>query len=194
MANPQTAEWVRKTTIALQEPLRDYVLDRFKKGTLGRITEPELRQYAFDCHPAAYTRGGLAMVILVAPELLPVIATIPGAEFDPRSDNYSATIKQIFVTLGLVAPGVIGNALGAMAGPAHTGMLSRAAQTGGMNQVLRDQALGRNLSQLLYSVQRGELDDMNALNAITARLNATEFPDQGFAAFARKNCGRSQRP
>jgi hypothetical protein len=29
MANAQTVEWVRKTTIALQEPLRDFVLTRF---------------------------------------------------------------------------------------------------------------------------------------------------------------------
>ena len=26
--NPQTSEWVRKTTIALQEPLRDFVVTR----------------------------------------------------------------------------------------------------------------------------------------------------------------------
>jgi hypothetical protein len=186
MANPQTAEWVRRTTIALQEPLRDYVVDRFKKGTLGKITEPELRQYAFACHPTAYTRGGLGMVILVAPELLPVIAGIPSAEFDPRSDNFSATIEQVGVTLALVTPGVMVTSLATFAGPAHTGILRYAAQRGGMNQVLRDQALARNLSQLLSSVQSGEVDDMNTLTLITARLNTTEFPDQGFAAFARQ--------
>jgi hypothetical protein len=162
MANPQTAEWVRKTTIALQEPLRDYVVDRFKKGSLASITEPELRKYAFDCHPAAYTKGGLAMVILVAPELLTLIVSIPGAEFDPRANNFGATVIQSFETAMLVAPGAIGNALLVLRGPAHTGMLSHAAQTGGMNQILRYQALGRELSRLFRSVQRGEVSTLNS--------------------------------
>src|SRR6202048_465778 len=87
MANAQTAEWVRRTTIKLQEPLRDYVVARFRAGTLPKLTESELRQFAFSVHPAAYDSGGLALVTLVAPELIEVIVTIPAAEFDPRSDN-----------------------------------------------------------------------------------------------------------
>jgi hypothetical protein len=39
---------VRRTTIALQEPLRDLVLDRFRARTLDRLTEPELRAFAFN--------------------------------------------------------------------------------------------------------------------------------------------------
>jgi len=31
--NPQTADWVRRTTVALQEPLRDYIVLRFKQQT-----------------------------------------------------------------------------------------------------------------------------------------------------------------
>lgn len=117
MANAQTAEWVRSTTIKLQEPLRDFVVARFRAATLPKLTESELRQYAFSVHPTAYDSGGLAMVTLVAPELLPVIGTIPAAEFDPRSANFAPTVKQVFVTLRLIAPRIAGISLGALAGP-----------------------------------------------------------------------------
>ena len=93
MANAQTADWVHKTTIALQEPLRDFVVARFRNGTLPKLAESELRQYAFQVHPTAYDSGGLAMVTLVAPELIEVIVTIPLAEFDPRSANFGPTVK-----------------------------------------------------------------------------------------------------
>jgi hypothetical protein len=185
MANAQTAEWVRRTTIKLQEPLRDFVVARFRTGTLPKLTESELRQYAFSVHPTAYDSGGLAMVTLVAPELLPVIGTIPAAEFDPRSDNFAPTVKQVFATLRLIAPSIVGNSLGALAGPAHTGVLRRAVQMD-QNRMLREQALVKNLNYLRLSIKRGGADDMNALNAITERLNATEFPDQGFASLARQ--------
>jgi len=53
-------------------------------------------------------------------------------------------------------------------------------------RILREQALGRYLNYLLLSIKRGNADDMNALNAITDRLNEAEFPDQGFATLARQ--------
>jgi hypothetical protein len=185
MANVQTADWVRRTTIKLQEPLRDFVVARFRTGTLLKLTESELRQYAFSVHPAAYDSGGLALVTIVAPELIPVIATIPAAEFDPRSDNFGPTVKQVFATLRLIGPRIAGTSLGALAGPAHTGILRRAIQMD-QSRILQEQALGRYLNYLMLSIKRGDADDMNALNAITERLNETEFPDQGFASLARQ--------
>jgi hypothetical protein len=185
MANAQTAEWVRKTTIKLQEPLRDFIVARFRNGTLPKLTESELRQYAFSVHPAAYDSGGLAMVTIVATELIPVIATIPAAEFDPRSDNFGPTIKQVRATLVLVANRIVGISLGAMAGPAHTGLLRHAAQLD-QGRMLQELALGRYLNYLMLSIKRGDADDINTLNAITDRLNATEFPDQHFASLARQ--------
>jgi hypothetical protein len=129
MANAQTAAWVRNTTIKLQEPLRDFVVAQFRKGTLPKLTEGELRRFAFSIHPAAYDSGGLAMVTIVAPELIPVITTIPAAEFDPRSDNFGPTIKQVVKTALLVSKRITGISLGAMAGPAHSGLLRHAAET-----------------------------------------------------------------
>ena len=57
---------------------------RFKAGTLPQLTEKEFRDYAFTQSPEGLDSGGLTMVALVATELLPVIASIPGKEFDPR--------------------------------------------------------------------------------------------------------------
>jgi hypothetical protein len=185
MANANTAEWVWKTTIALQEPLRDFVVETFKAGKLGRLTEPELRKVAFEAHPQAYTDGGLAMVVLVAPELLPVIATIPGREFDPRSVSFGATVKQVFVTLGLIASPIAGNTLAGLAGPAHTGLFSRAADMD-RQRFLNEIALSRNLGDLKQAVQNGSCDNLILLDSIIAHLNATQFPNQGFAATARE--------
>jgi hypothetical protein len=57
MANAQTAEWVRKTTIKLQEPLPDFILARFRNGTLPKLTESELREYASSFVPPPMTVG-----------------------------------------------------------------------------------------------------------------------------------------
>src|SRR6266566_8237900 len=39
--NPNTADWVRRTTIALQKPLRDLVVERFRARTLDKLTEAQ---------------------------------------------------------------------------------------------------------------------------------------------------------
>jgi len=116
MANALTADRIRRTTTKLQEPLRDFVVARFRTGALPKLTESKLRRYAFSVHPAAYDSGALALVTIVAPELIPVIATIPRAEFNPRSDNLAPTVKHVFVTLRLIAPCIAGTSLGALAG------------------------------------------------------------------------------
>jgi hypothetical protein len=36
--NAQTRDWVRRTTVALQEPLRDFVVQRLRAGTLASVT------------------------------------------------------------------------------------------------------------------------------------------------------------
>lgn len=64
--DPQARDWVWRTTILLQEMLRDYVVGRIRDCTLPTLTEAELRQTAFDSHPQAYDHGGLARLMLVA--------------------------------------------------------------------------------------------------------------------------------
>lgn len=184
MANPVARDWVWRATILLQEALRNYVVGRIRDCTLQAITERELRQAAFDSHPAAYDMAGLATLTLVAPELIPVIATIPGREFFPTSDNFGPTIKQALDTLGRILPQMVGGQLAAIAGPAHTGILGIAAQRD-RRHLLDEIALSRKLSAIRVVIERGELDYIPVLDQLIAQLNVRQFPDQGFARTAQ---------
>jgi hypothetical protein len=185
MADPVTKAWLRRTTILLQELLRDFVVGKVRDGGILTLTEEQLRAAAFDSHPRAYTEAGLATVALAAPELIPIIATIPGAEFNPTGPNFNPTMRQVFTTLNMVAPQVIGGGLAAAAGPAHTGLF-RTAMRRDQRQLLNEMALGRELYALKMQINRGEVDDLRALNAIIDRLNMREFPDEGFTRLARE--------
>ena len=184
-ANPITKRWVWKTTILLQEPLRDYVVAQFRQGTLAALREAQLRQYAFDSHPFAYTRGGLTLVVMVAPNLIGEIASIPGAEFDPRSPDFSATVLQVFATFGMVAPRVVGVSIATLAGPAHTGIFSLATRRDS-EDFSSELSLGRSLTQLKRLIAQGSFDDLLVLEEITKRLNRTEYPDSGFGRLAQE--------
>jgi len=93
--------WVVKTTVLLQEAIKSYIVGRVGAGTIGSITEPQLRAAAFDSHPDAYLRGGLLKVVENSPELFFVILTIPIAEFNPSNPNFTATIRQIIRVIAL---------------------------------------------------------------------------------------------
>jgi hypothetical protein len=182
--NPQTREWVRATTVALQEPLRDFIVERFRAGTLSSLTEAELRAFAFSVHPRAYVQGGLTLVTLTAPEMVPIIATIPAAQFSPASENFAATVKQVLSTLEMVIPQAAGMTIAAMM-PVHSGLLATAARRDAQG-FQRDAALTRWLTDARRRLDAGELDQLSLLNQLTARLNATQFKDQGMAMAARQ--------
>lgn len=185
MANPTARGWVWRTTILLQEALRNYVVSRIRDCTLPDIREAELRQAAFDSHAAAYDRGGLAMLTLVAPELIPIIATIPRREFSPTSANFSSSIKQVLDTIMRILPEIIGAGLGALAGPAHTGIFRRAAQQD-TRRFLDEMAISRELGAIKSMIERGDVDYVPVLDQIIQQLNVREFPNQGFAQAARE--------
>lgn len=182
-SNPTTRQWIWRTTIRLQEALRDYLVGRVRDGTIGSLTEPELRQAAFDSHPRAYDQGGLTTVVLAAPEMLPIIVSIPGVEFLPWSQNFSPTWRQVVLTLERIAPQVVGGTLATAAGPAHTGIFRRALQRDQQN-LLNEMAMGRELSGIKARIGGGDLDNIAWLDEIIRRLNVREFPDQGFARYA----------
>jgi hypothetical protein len=188
MANAGARDWVWRTTILLQEALRDYIVQRVRHCTLASLSEGELRTAAFNSHPAAYDMAGLTMLAMVAPELTGVIATIPLREFSPTSENFSASVRQLFETVGRVAPQMTGASLAALAGPAHTGIFARAVQQD--QRRLQDElALGRELSATRAKIDRGDLDHIPVLDQVIATLNGRQFPDQGFAKAARDVVG-----
>lgn len=191
-ANPTTKQWAWQTGIRLQEALRDYLVGCVRDGTIVALTEAQLRQAAFDSHPQAYDRGGLATVVMAAPELIPIIATIPAAEFIPTSDNFTPTVRQVLVTLSLIGPQIVGGTLASAAGPAHTGILRRSFQQD-QRRFMNEMALSRELDNMRIAITRGALDHIPWLDQIIARLNAREFPDQGFARLAGEVVREAQR-
>jgi hypothetical protein len=183
-ADPQGAHWVKKTTAALQEALKTFILSRYRSGTLCSLTEPELRSAAFASHPAAYTDSGLATVALVAPELIPVIISIPGKEFNPFAKDFRATIDQTLHTMALVLPSAAGMGLAATM-PAHSGLFRNAAMRDRMD-TLKEQSTLQWLADTDKLLRRGRLDSIYGLTQITERLNATQFGDQEIAGRARQ--------
>jgi hypothetical protein len=99
--------WVRRTLIKLQLALKDFVLTRFRAGTLAALTKDEFTSVAFRSHPQAYTQGGLSMVMMLSPRLVFHLATIPWLEFLPWSPHFGATLEQVVITGGLVVPGCL---------------------------------------------------------------------------------------
>jgi len=177
-ANPETRLWVHETTIKLQEALRDGIVYAFEHGKLAEMTESQFRAFAFDSHPQAYQRGGLAKVVATAPYLLPVIVSIPGKEFVPfYSDNFWATIVQALDTMRRVG----GDIMAAGAGPAHTGMLQKANQESGMNKLLAIQRRNSEYELLFRTVQgalrSGRLDRIAWLEKVADKLQETSFDD-----------------
>ena len=149
-SDPVVREWVRRTTITLQEMLRDVIVAQYRAGKLAQLSEAELRQAAFDSHPIAYTQGELTLVVITAPGLLFTIKEIPQAEFDENPPNYQASKKQYWETVGLVAPRVVGSVLAGLAGPAHTGIF-RPAMDRDRLEFQQWQQLGRWLASPHFS-------------------------------------------
>jgi hypothetical protein len=194
LADQITNEWVKNTTVALQQSLVDYIGDRQRAGTLGSITEPQLRGAAFASHAKAYTDGGLAKVACTAPELLPIIALIPKREFKytllelvlkgPAALYSDPTLRQVLETVVRVSARLPGYVLPALAGPAHTGIF-RIAATRDAQAFQMEMRLGRELEALRNAINDGELDDVQTLTIIIDKLDATRFPDSGLATLAR---------
>lgn len=175
-ADPAAAKWVQRTLLLLQQELHRYIMQRFRSGTLGALTAGEFQQAAFDSHPKAYTEGGLTMVVLLAPELVPVVAAIPRAEFTPSSPTFKSSVKQVVDTTGIVLPQLIANILAIGAGPAHNQTLSVAVARD-RAAFLQDRALALKLGQARALVQGGRCDHLDVLDRLRTALEMTTFVD-----------------
>lgn len=176
--------WVDKTTIALQEGLRDFIVNVYSSGRLGSLTEPQLRAAAFNMHPNAYLRGGLAQLTLGAWTMVPIIATIPGVEFSPTSKDFVATWKQVFPTGFGVAVTAITYLM-----PAHSGIFAKAYQAD------RDQFNRENwdLRMITRRFEHGELEDIKALITVEHELQLAAHSDREIAIRAHFLAGRMER-
>ena len=178
-----TRKWVWRTTILLQEALRDYVVERVRARTIRSLTEPELRSAAFESHARAYDSAGLARVALVAPELIPIIASIPAIEFSPASKDFSPSVVQVFATLDRVAPKVLASGLAILSSPTRAAALWRSVLED-PGKLWNRLVTWRELSVLQTHVSRGRLDHVPWLDQVIRRLNEREFPNQHSAQLA----------
>lgn len=185
--DPSAKEWVRRTMVLLQEALKTFILNRYRVGTLAKLTERELRDAAFASHAQAYTEGGVAKIALVAPDLIPVIVSIPGKEFNPFAPSFRATINQTIETMYRATPAAIGLGIAALM-PAHSGILRNAARLDWDDMILRQNQV-HWLNDTAVRISEGKLDNIGVLTEITDRLNATQFEDEMLARRAREIVG-----
>jgi hypothetical protein len=176
--------WIRRTLLLLQEAIKDFILSRYRQGSLARVTEPELRKAAFDSHPAAYTEGGLTMVVMLSPGLTMHVAAIPAVEFKPTSDNFGATLVQLFTTGTMVAPRCVALILAGAAGPAHTGILGRAMAMD-RARLTAEMNLGAAVADARRAVASGRCDNVTVLDRLRAAVGATEMPHPSLEMAAR---------
>jgi hypothetical protein len=188
-ADSDTREWVKQTSILLQEALHDFVLKRFREGSLARLTEPQLREAAFDSHPKVYTQAGLSKVLLTAPYLVPWIAAIPYKEYSPISDyhwnkNFTPTIKQVFITIGMAGSVAVGVGIAALL-PAHSGFLRNAAAVDQRN-LMREVSQARELTSVRNALASGNCDNIVWLNKVTDQMKMASYSDKNSAQAARE--------
>lgn len=176
--HPGGAKWVRRTLVLLQDALRDFIVRTFAEGKLASLTEAKLRDAAFDSHKRAYTRAGLTMVVMLSPNLVRDIISIPAAEFAPTSPNFGWTVNQTIDTMGIVIDEVVASFLAAVTLPAHNRLLQHSA--------IRDQLTtldGHRLtSRLTYvrdKVRAGTCDHVDVLDRLEEGLATSMFVDPG---------------
>jgi len=183
-ADPAGSAWIRHTLILLQVALKDFILARYRKGTLGALTEPEFRKAAFDSHPRAYTEGGLTMVVMISPLLALHVAAIPAVEFEPWSPNFGSTVGQVVITSGMVLPRGVAILLATAAGPAHTGIFARAMAMD-RERLATEMALGTGIFNARAAIAGGRCDNVMLLDRLKRTVSTMEMPNASLAGAAR---------
>lgn len=171
-SNATTKRWVWKTTIFLQEAIRDFVVNAVKYGQA--ITESRLREAAFASHSKAYSQGGLATVVLIEPLLIPIVISIPKATFVPSwSATFGYTVLQVIDSARIVIP-QFGSNLVAAVFPAHSGSFRNAARSD-MNRMLHRNNAGVAMQRLQGMIQAGKLDNLEMLDSIIAHIGKSQY-------------------
>ena len=177
--------WIRRTLILLQEAIKAEVMRRFIQGNLAYLKESELRQVAFNSHPDAYTEGGLIMVTILSPELLPHVASIPAAEFSPVAQSFKASVIQLVLTTGLLVPQSLALLAANAAGPAHTRVLAHEMHAD-MQKLTAELELGRHLAEALRALRAGKADHVGLLDLLLASAMRPAWPNDSIASLARE--------
>lgn len=180
-ANDVANRWVFKTTALLQIAITRLILGKYRIGQLNNLTPSELEAVAFASHAKAYTEGGLAMVLVYAPQLTPEIISIPGAEFDPSSPNFLRTVSQAIDTAGKVLPQVIFEFFSVLS---PRGLRAAAAKDREkILKMIREQDI---LGRAERTLKSGAVDNFATLNRMAHGLRQLELDSSNRVGWVRK--------
>jgi hypothetical protein len=182
--NTSTRKWLESTTVCLQKALIELCARRFRAGTLGKMTEKELREVAFESHVSCYIGSGLPLVLMTDPYLIPLIALIPVEEFVPFTGNAAASWSQA-IQSAVAAPAVAFGYGVALLMPAHSGIFARARRMDLQRQ--QDMMLfGQRLGRLKADIEAGRLDHLPWLDRAIRELERMELHDPRDLRYARE--------
>jgi hypothetical protein len=184
--------WIQKTTIRLQEFIRDAVVELFQKGQLASLTEPRLNSLASVRHSRVFDNDGLALIVRVAPHLLPAMVSLPAVESASSLDYSSTSWLQTVDTLTLLSqapPGSVLTAATAVGGRQHSAVIQRALATSGMNAVLAEQRQNAwyraQFAKLRSAIESNRLNRIAWLSDIASLLEMMPLPDRCWREAAR---------
>jgi hypothetical protein len=184
MHNPNTRQWVERTTVCLQNALIALAVARYQEGTLAAITEQEVREAAFNSHVSCYVRSGLSLVLMTDPLMIAIIGMIPIREFVPFSGNAAASWSQAIQSL-VRAPTLSLGYSAATLMPAHSGILGRAVRMDAQRRI--DMlTFSQRLGRLRSDIEQGRLDHLPWLDQIIRELDRMYLPASGDLRFARE--------
>jgi hypothetical protein len=174
--NSEARTWVQRTTIKLQEAIRHSIVDLFLRGKLAAITEPQLRSLIVDMHPQIFDETGLALIVSVAPHLLPAVASLPAVEFVPLKGVPRAAWPQVLETLRRLSAGPPSQELVTPVAPTRPGSIQRTEATSSMNALLAEQRQNAwywsQFSKIHEAIQSGRLNRVAWLDGVSNQLNA----------------------
>lgn len=184
MHSPAGRRWVIRTLQLLQNVIKDFVLERFRKGTLASLTPGQLKDVAFKSHAAAYTEGGLLMVCILSPLLIIQVVQIPGSEFLPWKPDAERSWSQAFETARIVGPQALDMLSSALSVDGHSSIFAGSYHLDTMahqHMYELNDAL-RGVRRLLES---GLLDHAGNLERLEERLEGARWPNHEMAEAAR---------
>lgn len=182
--NPETRQWLERTTVCLQTALIEFCVRRFRAGTLAALTEPQLREAAFASHVDCYIRSGLSRVLLTDPFMIPLVAAVPVKEFVPYSGNAAASWSQALQAAVGTPAVTVGWSL-ALVMPAHSGVLRRAAELDAKRR-LHLFTFFQRLGRLRADIDAGRLDYIPWLDQVIREVDRFQLTDPGERRFARE--------
>jgi hypothetical protein len=187
MIDLATSSWVKTSTVKLQEMIRDFVIEYLKKNTGQRISEIDLRSSAQRAFNFVFDDAGMRTAINTAPEILPILKTIPGKETLSYGPKFRDTLTQTFLDLSGMFPGTLEEFTSGIDLPEFKAILKMAFNRNAETYP-NELKLDRNLHDVTLNLMTGKLDNKDVLKYLVNNLKFKVFIDQKHNMMAREIC------